>query len=321
MRIFFQPTTDPAFNLAVEEYLLYHTDDDLLMLWQNDRSIIVGRNQNTAAEINREFVTAHHIPVIRRLTGGGAVFHDLGNLNYTFIRRNAQDSFNDYAAFSQPVVEVLQGLGVPAALSGRNDLLVDGRKFSGNAQVAHGDSVLHHGTLLFSADMGMLENALNVHPLKVKSKGVASVRSRVANLSEYTDCTAMEFAELLLNRFSAGGERRPLSEAEIAKVGQIKRERYDTWEWNYGTRLPYSISNTAYTAAGLITASVDVRENRVAAVRFSGDFFGRRDVAGLEEALVGSVYREDALRGVLESVDLNEYIVGTGVSEMLSILL
>lgn len=320
MRIFFQPTTDPAFNLAVEEYLLYHTPDDCLMLWRNDKSIIVGKNQNTAAEINRAFVTQHHIPVIRRLTGGGAVFHDLGNLNYTFIRRGARDSFNDFAAFSQPVVEALQSLGVPAALSGRNDLLVDGKKFSGNAQVAYGDSVLHHGTLLFSADMDMLSQALNVHPLKVKSKGVASVRSRVTNLSAYTDCTALEFAELLLSRFPEG-VRQPLTEEEIAAVEQIKQERYDTWEWNYGTRLPYSIQNTAYLSAGLITAEVEVADNRIAALRLSGDFFGQKDVAELEKKLQGTLYQEDALRDLLDTLMLSDYIVGASTSDLISILL
>lgn len=320
MRIFFQPTTDPAFNLAVEEYLLYHTKDDCLMLWRNDKSIIVGKNQNTAAEINRAFISEHQIPVIRRLTGGGAVFHDLGNLNYTFIRRHARDSFNDFALFSKPVVEALQSLGVPATLSGRNDLLADGKKFSGNAQVAYGDSVLHHGTLLFSSDMDFLSQALNVHPLKVKSKGVASVRSRVTNLSAYTTCTALDFAELLLARFK-DGDNRPLSDEEIAKVEQIKRERYDTWEWNYGTRLPYSIQNTAYLSAGLVTAEVEVTDNRIAAVRLSGDFFGQREIAELEHKLTGSLYQEEALRKVLELLPLNDYIVGANASDLLSILL
>lgn len=320
MRIFFQPTTDPAFNLAVEEYLLYHTDEDCLMLWQNDKSIIVGKNQNTAAEINRAFVTEHQIPVIRRLTGGGAVFHDLGNLNYTFIRRHARDSFNDFALFSKPVIEVLQSLGVPATLSGRNDLLADGKKFSGNAQVAYGDSVLHHGTLLFSSDMSMLSKALNVHPLKVKSKGVASVRSRVTNLCEYTDCTPKAFAKLLFDRFQDGDDR-PLSDAEITAVENIKKERYDTWEWNYGTRLPYQIQNTAYLSAGLVTAEVSVADNRISAVRISGDFFGQREITELEEKLTGVLYQDEALKAVLDSLPLNEYIVGATPLDLLSILL
>ena len=319
MRIFFQPTTDPAFNLAVEEYLLYHTQDDCLMLWQNDKSIIVGKNQNTAAEINRAYVTEHQIPVIRRLTGGGAVFHDLGNLNYTFIRRNARDSFNDFKAFSQPVVDLLCSLGVPATQSGRNDLLADGKKFSGNAQVAHGDSVLHHGTLLFSANMDNLTQALNVHPLKVKSKGVASVRSRVTNLSEYIDLTPKAFADLLLSQIE--GELRPLSAEETAQVEAIRADRYDTWEWNYGTRLPYEIRNTAYFPAGLITAEVSVTDNHIGGVRLSGDFFGKKDVSELEEALVGVLYRDEDLKKVLDNLPLNDYIVGATTSDLLSILL
>ncbi len=319
MRIFFQPTINPAFNLACEEYLLYHTDEEVLMLWQNASSIIVGKNQNTAAEINRTFVTEHRIPVIRRLTGGGAVYHDLGNLNYTFIKRNSRDAFNDYRGFAAPVIDLLADFGVTATLSGRNDILVDGKKISGNAQVAYGDSVLHHGTLLFSSDMTFLAQALNVHPLKVKSKGVASVRSRVANLTDYGICDIPTFVNALLARFPEG-DLRPLSEDETARVEQIKQERYDTWEWNYGTRLPYSIQNTAYLPAGLLTAEVEVTDNCIEGVRISGDFFGQRDVAELESALCGKLYQEDVIRPYLETLPLDEYISGLSVSEFLSIL-
>ena len=319
MRVFFQPTTDPAFNLACEEYLLYHTEDEVLMLWQNASAIIVGKNQNTAAEINREFVTAHQIPVIRRLTGGGAVYHDLGNLNYTFIKRHSRDAFNDYRSFAAPVIDLLAEFGITATLSGRNDILVNGKKISGNAQVAHGDSVLHHGTLLFSSDMTFLSQALNVHPLKVKSKGVASVRSRVANLSDYGFSDIPAFVNALLARFPEG-DLRPLNAEETARVEAIKQERYDTWEWNYGTRLPYSIQNTSYLPAGLLTAEVEVRNNCIEAVRISGDFFGQRDVAELETALCGLPYREDALRPFLETLPIDEYVSGLNVSELLSIL-
>lgn len=321
MRVFFETNQNPAHNLAVEEYLLYHTNEDVLMLWQNDKSIIIGRNQNTAAEINRTFVTEEKIPVVRRLSGGGAVFHDLGNLNYTFIRRGAKDSFNDYASFAQPVLQVLQDLGVPATLSGRNDLLVEGKKFSGNAQVAFGDSVLHHGTLLFSADMGMLTKALTVHPLKVQSKGISSVRSRVGNLSDYTDCTPLQFADLLMAQFLGDDSPRPLTDTEEAQVWEIQKKRYDTWEWNFGSNTPYSIQNTAYFTAGLLTAQLNVSDNRISALHFSGDFFGRRDIAQLESALLGTLYEEESLKKCLASLDLGEYIAGITAEELLSILL
>lgn len=319
MRIFFQPTTDPAFNLATEEFLLYHTHDDILMLWQNDKSIIVGKNQNTAAEINRAFVTENHIPVIRRLTGGGAVFHDLGNLNYTFIKRNARDSFNDFATFCRPVVTVLQDLGVPAELSGRNDLQVDGKKFSGNAQLAYENSILHHGTLLFHSNMELLTQALNVHPLKIKSKGVSSVHSRVTNLSEYTDCSVAEFSKRLLAQFPNGILMPPIPE-EIRLIEQIKKNRYDTWEWNYGTHLPYSIQNTAYFPAGLITAEINVRKNHIESVHLSGDFFGTCDIRELEQKLTGVLYEEETLRHLLSSFNLQDYITGITTEELLSVL-
>jgi lipoate-protein ligase A len=178
-------SVNPYYNLALEEYLLKETDpgDDLFMLWQNRPAIIVGRNQNTWDEINLDFVRKNNIAVVRRMTGGGAVYHDLGNLNFTFIARDRKESsaILDFARFARPVVDALRELGVPAEFSGRNDIVVDGAKVSGNAQYRYKDLVLHHGTLLFDSRIEDMVQALNVSKDKIASKGVASVRSRVAS--------------------------------------------------------------------------------------------------------------------------------------------
>ena len=305
MRIFYQPTTDPAFNLACEEYLLHHTEDEVLMLWQNAPSIIIGKNQNTVAEINRDFVTDHRIPVIRRLTGGGAVYHDLGNLNYTFIKRHSRDAFNDYRTFAAPVIDLLARFGITATLSGRNDILVDGKKVSGNAQMAHGDSVLHHGTLLFSSDLTMLSQALNVHPLKVKSKGVASVRSRVTNLRKYLpDLAIPELNQALVEAFqevyglpAAELQYEDLDQAAIAE-GQA---RFSAPEWIYGDCRPLAVSREARFDWGILRLDHSREDGHIAEAALwsdglEGDFLSR--VPGL---LRGCPLEEKALREKLLS--------------------
>ena len=192
MKIISHHLTEPAFNLASEEYMLNTSQDDICMLWRNSPAVIIGRYQNAYAEINLPFVRENHISVIRRLTGGGAVFHDLGNLNFTFISDGKRSAL-DFARFTEPIVQALQNLGLQASLSGRNDLTLDGLKFSGNAQCVYtvkGDGApryktMHHGTLLFHADLSRLTGALCADPEKIQSKGITSVRSRVTNLAQH----------------------------------------------------------------------------------------------------------------------------------------
>ncbi|MBR4256441.1 MAG: lipoate--protein ligase family protein, partial [Clostridia bacterium] len=211
MKIYKNEITDPYFNLASEQYLLDTEEDDVFMLWRNRPSVIIGRNQNAYAEINRGFVTDNDIAVVRRLTGGGAVFHDLGNINFTFITKKGGADALDFARFCQPVIDALRALGVPAELSGRNDMTADGRKFSGNAQCVYNGRVMHHGTLLFDADMNSMAGALNVDPEKMKSKGVKSVRARVCNLREFLPDTDVVSLKTYLEN-SMGENAAPFSE-------------------------------------------------------------------------------------------------------------
>lgn len=326
MKVICHSFTRPSFNLAVEEYLLKHTEDDYFMLWRNERSIIVGRNQNTHAEVNSDFVREISLPVIRRLTGGGAVFHDLGNLNYTFITRSASENFNNYAVFAAPVIAALKKLGCNAELSGRNDMLVDGRKFSGNAQCMHRGAVMHHGTLMFDADVSSMSEALNVNPLKISSKGIKSVRSRVTNLAQYlpSGMTVEALAKAIADEVRAAfpfAEDCDLTEDDVAAIRKLEEEKYATWEWNYGFRREFTHRDEKYFPFGLVEAQLTVEDDIIRSVRFFGDYFGRRDVSELEKSLTGIRYRPEDVLCALRKIQLCEYFTSAEPEDILSVMM
>lgn len=308
-------STDPYRNLATEEYLLRQKTGDWFMLWRNAPCIVVGRNQNTHAEINRDYVEQNGIAVVRRLTGGGAVFHDLGNVNYTFIEEGASDQFGNYAVFSQPVLDVLHGLGIPAALSGRNDLLIDGRKFCGNAQTLWHGRMMHHGCILFSASLSHLSEALRVNPLKIQSKGIRSVRSRVTNISEHltVPMTAEAFLTLVLDSVLSkpGNERYELTAADDAAIDRLVAEKYATYAWNYGFPKEYTFQkDTLFPGGGLVSVAISIQDDKIAAMRVTGDFFGIRDVAEFEANMVGAAYDPHAIANRLQTMNFNDYFAG-----------
>ncbi|MGN1080455.1 MAG: lipoate--protein ligase [Acutalibacteraceae bacterium] len=326
MKVIYQRTTRPSFNLAMEEYLLRRTDDEYFLLWQNERSIIVGKNQNTLAEINYDFVKEHNISVIRRQTGGGAVFHDLGNLNYTFIIRGNEEKFADYSYFTRPIIEALAELGVKAELSGRNDLLIDGKKFSGNAQCFANGGVMHHGTLMFNADVSKMSAALNVNPLKVQSKGIKSVKSRVTNISEHLPrpVSFEEFVQTLLDKILLDRDDNYLYEftdEETKAIEELEKEKYATWEWNFGFRREYTVRNEKKFSCGIIETQISLDKDKITDIRFFGDYFGKRDVAELEQALAGVSYNPESIKSLLSEFKIEDYFLGLSAEELLSVIL
>lgn len=313
---------NPYFNLATEEYFLKQREEEFFLLWRNAPCVVVGRNQNTRKEINYEYVTEHQIPVVRRLTGGGTVFHDLGNLNFTLIQRGVEDRFGNYEVFAKPVIEALGELGVTATLSGRNDLLIGDQKFCGQAQTMWHGRLMHHGCILFSANVEALVSALKVNPLKIKSKGIDSVRSRVTNIETHlpSPCSVEGFAELLKNRFLAveGNTLYEVTAEDLQAIEQLVREKYETFDWNFGFSKEYSFQKDSRFSAGTITVSMEIRENAIWEMEIAGDFFGVKPLEELEEALKGVPYEEGAVKAALEQENLKEYMAGISVDEMLT---
>lgn len=324
MRCIYNQHTDPAFNLALEEWLLRHGTEDIFMLWRNAAAIIVGRNQNTVAEINEDFVRERGIAVIRRLTGGGAVFHDLGNVNFTFIQHGYAKKGLDFHRFTLPILTALQTMGVECAFEGRNDLVIHGQKFSGNAQRIEKDRVLHHGTLLFAAHMPDISAALRVHPAKYADKAVKSVQKRVTNISSHLPepMDVETFMQRMMCEVSGGQLNldHQLREEEIAGARQLVQERYGRWDWNFGASPQYGFSRALRTPGGMIEAHVDVRQGRVTALRLHGDYFGIRPVAELEALLEGCVHQYEALARILDNLPLDEFMRGVDRDSLLACL-
>lgn len=322
MRCIFNPCTDPYFNLATEEYLLDKVEDDVFMLWRNEPSVIVGRFQNSLAEINLDFVNNKEIKVVRRLTGGGAVFHDLGNLNFTFIESN---SHGDFRSFTQPILEMLQSLGVDARFEGRNDLMINGQKFSGNAQCKHNKRTMHHGTLLFSTEMNDMSEALKVNPLKFEDKAVKSVRKRVTNISSHLaePMTVMQFTQQLMEyvmQNKSNAQQSPLTQAEIAQIEQLRDEKYSTWDWNFGTSPRYSYSKLIRTTGGNLEIHLQIEKGTIEAVRIYGDFFALKDVKELEQKLLHLPHERKFLYEFLQDLQVETYLLNISAEEFLEVM-
>ena len=295
---------DPCFNLAFEEYILENKrSGDWLMLWQNENTIVVGLNQNAAEEINAAFVKEHGITVVRRTTGGGTVYHDLGNLNYSFITDAGDRAELRMEKFCRPVCEALGAMGVEAHLSGRNDILVGDKKVSGVAQRICKDRILHHGTLLFKSNPEMIAGALNADPAKFTSKSSKSVKSRVGNISDFLpeDITVAQFKNEIQRRLCAqGAVMRTLSAEEIAEIEKNADEKYRSWDWTYGRSPRFDFHNKARFDGGTLEVRLNAEKGRIGKIHFSGDFMALTDCGETEKALIGvRLRREDILDALL----------------------
>lgn len=309
----------PDYNIALEEYCFKHLRHfgKIFILWINEPAIIVGKNQNTLAEINSRYVEENGIHVVRRITGGGAVYHDLNNLNYTIIsdEEEGEGAF-DFKTFSQPVIETLAELGVTAEFSGRNDITIDGKKICGNAQAYHDGRVMHHGCLLFDTDLTVLSRALEISKEVVEAKGVKSVRSRVDNILPNLPekITVQQFADRILAHML---QRYPdmkeysFSEEELQAIEQTRREKFGSWEWNFGSNPVAEIVREQRFTGGKVQVFLNLRKGRIADIRFFGTFFGREsDLKPLEEQLQGVRYTSADVRDALGGLDTSRFFAG-----------
>ncbi|RIX49384.1 lipoate--protein ligase [Paenibacillus nanensis] len=320
--------TDPTLNLALEEYILRSLpDDDYLLFYINEPSIIIGKNQNTAEEINAEYVEANKLHVVRRLSGGGAVYHDLGNLNFSFIMKDDGSSFHNFRKFTEPVVKALRKLGVEAELSGRNDLQVGERKISGNAQFHTKGKMFSHGTLLFDSEIENVVSALKVNAEKYVSKSTKSIRSRVANISEFLPepMTIEQFRQTLLQSLFEGEDEIPyyeLTEQDWEHVRKLADERYRSWEWNYGRSPAFNVQHRSrIEGAGTFDVRLQVEEGVITEAAIFGDYFGRGDSSEVAAKLVGTRYDAPSLRELTETIDLPYYFGPVTKEQWLELLL
>lgn len=318
---------DPQINLAIEEFILTHMDvenEPHIMFYVNEPSIIIGRNQNTAEEINTEYVDANGIKVVRRLSGGGAVYHDLNNLNYSFITKDDGESFRNFKKFTDPIVEALGKMGVQAQLSGRNDIEVDGKKVSGNAQFSTKGRMYSHGTLMFKTDVDAVASSLRVKKDKIESKGIKSVRSRVGNISDYIegDLSFEDFKQAIL--VSIFGEedikQYELTEADWEKIHEISKARYGNWDWNYGKSPKFNMQQTHRFPVGGIDVRLQVSKGVVEDVHIYGDFFGVGDVAEIEDRLKGVQYERASIENAIEGIDIPKILGGITKEEFVGLI-
>lgn len=299
-------TTDAYYNLAVEEYLFSHTDEDVFMLWQNSPAVVIGKNQNAYAEIDLGYAESHGINVVRRITGGGAVYHDLGNINYSYITLSGGTL--DFARLSKPIINALKEMGINAILGGRNDILADGKKISGSAQHTSNGRTLHHGTLLFDVDTEKMSAILRVDKEKLEHHGVKSHKSRVTNLNDLLP-SSITLSDFINTLESLIVQELGASVTQIGDHSEINAltERNRSLEWIFSSKkllTDYTVKRNKRYTFGSVELAINLEGNIIKNITVTGDFFSLSPIEELENALAGRQL------GDLTQIDVAEYING-----------
>lgn len=325
--------TDPRINLAIETYLVQEMplDEPILLFYINEPSIIIGRNQNTIEEINTEYVEKQGIHVVRRLSGGGAVYHDAGNLNFSFIMPDDGESFRNFGKVTQPIIDALHDMGVEGAeLKGRNDLVIDDKKFSGNAMYSTNGRMFAHGTLMFDSDVNEVVNALKVRKDKIESKGIKSIRSRVTNIKPYLTDTHQNMStkdfrqEILLKIFETDKLEDvnvyKLTEKDWERINAISGKLYRNWDWNYGRSPEFDLVRRQRFAIGSIEAKMNVSEGEIKEIKLFGDFFGLGEISDVEKVLTGVKYDKESIKAAVEEIDVKKYFGNIEKEDLVGLL-
>lgn len=324
---------DPRINLAIEYYLLNEVelDEPILLFYINDNSIIVGRNQNTYEEVNTSYVDDNGVIVVRRFSGGGAVYHDMGVLNFCFLTKDDGNSFRDFKKFTSPVIDALHQMGVEGAeLRGRNDLVIDDKKFSGNAMYAKNGRLTAHGTLMFDSEIEAVVKALKPKKHKLASKGIKSIRSRVTNIKPYLDdsyqfMNAKDFRDkLLLYIFNTDTtdsiKEYTLTEKDWVRIEAFADQYTANWEWNYGKSPAFDMERSERLSVGTVEVKMNVRKGNIDDIRIYGDFFGLGEIKDVEEELRGTSYTREALTAKFETIDVKKYFGQVDIQELVELL-
>ena len=321
MFYFISDSQNPAFNIASEEYLLKNYDEDFFILYCNTPVLVVGKHQNTLAEINLEQTNQENIPVIRRLSGGGTVFHDLGNLNYCFIKKG---KLVDFQKYSQPIIDTLQKLGVDAKFEGKSDLTIEGKKFSGNASHVYRNKVMQHGTMLFSSDLKRLNQLLKVNPLKFKDRGVRSIRSRVTNISDYlsSPLSIEEFANLIINNIKqefCDATEFVLSDQDKLHIESLMKEKYENWEWNYGYSPNYKFEKLSnFPNGSILEVRMKIEKGIIKNVDLDGNCILFDQINTFENEIRNKYHSKNTIEQTLKDTNINLYFKNISTQEVLS---
>ncbi|MFP4555695.1 MAG: lipoate--protein ligase [Bacteroidales bacterium] len=309
MLCIFSNSTNPYFNIATEEHLLKNFNDDVFFLYSNEPSVIVGKHQNTLAEVDYQYTKKNDIKVIRRLSGGGAVFHDLGNVNFTFIRNGKEGKLVDFRGFTKPVIGLLHELGIEAKFEGYNSLTINGKKFSGNAEHVFKNRVMHHGTMLFSTNLKTLAQVLYVNKNRYSHKGIQSVRATVTNISEHLakempiDAFKAFVHKFILREFN--GTNHLFSTEDVTTIKQLVNEKYATWEWNFGYSPSYSFKRETKNSKGKIQITAHVEKGVMVNLTIQGDGLTQEEKNQVSDVLSGKTHNPLTIKRIVEETTLS----------------
>lgn len=320
-------SNDPYFNMALDEYATKNfTEGTVFYFYQNKPTVVIGRNQNAFEEVNLDFVKKRGIEVVRRISGGGAVYHDLGNLNFTFIADAGEHTSFDFVKFTRPVIKALEKIGIQAEHTGRNDITIEGKKFSGNAQYRYKNRVMHHGTILFDVNIEDMVQALNVDPDKMVSKGVKSVRSRVTNISEHLafPMSVEDFKKILTETILEEedfNQEYELTAEDLKAINELRDKKFKTWEWIYGTSPAFNVQKKMRFDWGSMDIRLNVEKGVIKGCRIYGDFFAAKEIEEFEKLLLGTRYAEEDIKERINEIEVADYLPAASREDLLKVLL
>ncbi len=307
---------NPYFNLAAEEYLLKNTDEDVFMLWQNKDTVVVGKHQNIYAEINLDFVRDKNITLARRLSGGGTVYHDAGNVNFSYIMTGKHGRMVDFAKYTDDIVEALHNMNIPALRNQRNDLTINNKKISGNAEHVFKNRVLHHGTLLFNSQLDVLNKAIKAPENRYIDKAVQSVRSKVCNISEFADNQVDvgvfydEVFNFILGKYD-NAKLYSFTQQDIEQIQKLEQEKYSTWDWIFGYSPKYELTKTIIKNNKSLEVYLNIKRGIIELAKFKGDMLNSEESEELSKFLINKKHDKDILLNLYknQNTDINNNFI------------